>query len=440
MAGISIGGLASGLDTEAMIEGLMRIERAPQARLELRQGRAKAREDALRDISSKLQAASQAAVALRSATLWADVQNVESSNPNAVAARLVAGAGPGGYELEVSQLARAEQRTFDYAPPGSASKITVNGVDVSLEAGATLADAAAAINADKTTGVFAVASGGRLVLSSRETGAANSIAASGSAIVEDASKLKAGLDAVFKIDGVASTSSSNVLTDAITGLELTLKSVTTSPVTVNVGNPAPDDEAIVAKVKAFVTAYNAAVDAIRSRLTEPTVPNPSTKADANKGVLFGDSQLGDLRSRLRQFVDEADMSAMGISTGAPSAAVSASSDSVVGRLVFDEAKLKAALEADPAGVREQLAGSNGFSSAFEGFLAPALGTTGTISDRLGAASAEGKRIGETMSALDVRLQRREDRLRAQFAALESALSRSKSQSEWLNGQLLALSK
>lgn len=439
MAGISISGLASGLDVESLIANLMRVESAPRARLELRQGRAKAREDALRDISSKLQAVSQAATAMGSSSVWADVQDVQSSNAGSVSARLVAGTGPGGYQIEVTQLARAEQRTFDYTPPGSASQITVNGVEVSLGAGATLADAVAAINGNTATGVFAVASGGRLVLSGRETGAAKTIAASGGDIVEDATKLKLGLDAAFSVDGVASTSASNVLSGAVPGLELTLKSVTAAPVTVTVGNPGLDEEAIKSKLKAFVSSYNAAVDAIRSRLTDPQVPQPSTQAEANKGVLFGDSQLSGLLSRMRRFLDDSGLRSLGVSTGAPGGAVSASADSVVGHLVLDEAKLSAALEAEPAAVREQLAAPKGFSASFAGFLAPTLGTSGTISGRLGAVSAESKRLSESMTALNARLQQREERLQAQFAALETVLSRSKTQSEWLSGQLAQLS-
>lgn len=89
-------------------------------------------------------------------------------------------------------------------------------------------------------------------------------------------------------------------------------------------------------------------------------------------------------------------------------------------------------------MREKLAGGKGFSTSFEGFLAPTLGTGGTISDRLDAASAESKRLSESMTTLNARLQQREERLQAQFAALETVLSQSKSQSEWLSGQLAQL--
>ena len=249
MAGITISGLASGLDVESIITKLMEVERAPKARLEQRQGQAKARGEMLHEIQSKLQAVSEAAGGLRSVGVWDEVQSVQSSDSSKVAARRLTGTGPGGYQVEVTQLASAEQRTFAFTASGSASTLTINGATIELGAGATLVEAASKINASSETGVYAVASGGKLILSSRTTGAAGTISASGATIEEEASKLKAGRDAEYKIDGVAATSSSNVLTEAVPGLELTLKSLTSGPVTVTVGNPEPNKEEIKTKLR-----------------------------------------------------------------------------------------------------------------------------------------------------------------------------------------------
>lgn len=432
MATVALGGL-SGLDTESIITKMMEVERAPKTRLERRQGQAKARGEALKEINSKLQAVSEAAADLRSVGIWGDVQSVQSSNDSAVSARLLSGTGPGGYQLEVSQLARAEQRTFAFSQSAVASTITINGVAVELGANATLEETAAAINSKSETGVYAVASGGKLVLSSRKTGAANTISASGSTIAEEAAKLKPGLDATFSVDGVAGTSSSNVLTEAVPGLELTLKSTTSGgPVTITVGNPEANKEAIASKLKAFVSAYNSALDSIRSKLTEQRVPSPNSQAEANQGVLFADSQLSDLTSQMREFVSESGLSALGISTGAPSATVSAESDSVIGHLVLDESKLQTALETEPTATRKL---AEGFSSSFENLLSPTIGTGGSMAGRLEAVSTESKQLSEQMSALTARLEQREEHLRLQFATLEAAISKSQSESAWLKSQI-----
>ena len=437
MAGISIFGLGSSLDVESIITKLMQIEGAPRARLELRQGQAKAREDALREIGSKLQAVSDAAGDLRSVSLWSDVQAVQSSAPNSVSVRQLSGTGPGGYQVEVTQLARAEQRTYAFTAAATPSQLTINGTTVELGANATLADAVAAINANSETGVYAVASGGQLVLSGRQTGAAGTISAGGTTVAENVAKRKVGLDAAFSVDGVAETSASNVVTSAVPGLELTLKSLTFGAATVTVGNPGPDSEAIAAKLKAFVTSYNSAVDAIRAKLTDPRVPQASSQAQANHGVLFGDTQLNGLLAQMRQFVNGSGISALGVGTGAPGAPVSAGSDSILGHLVLDPAKLGTALTAEPAAMKK-LAG--GFAESLSGLLAPTIGSSGTISGRLGAAGSESKQLSESMTALNTRLAKREERLHAQFAALETTLLKSQTQSSWLSGQLAQLPK
>ena len=60
------------------------------------------------------------------------------------------------------------------------------------------------------------------------------------------------------------------------------------------------------------------------------------------------------------------------------------------------------------------------------------------SARLGSPAAETRRLGDNMLALDTRLEKREERLRIQFAMMESALSKARSESEWLSGQLAGL--
>ncbi len=435
MAGIALSGLASGLNTEAIITKLMEVERAPKARLETREGQVKARGQMLGEIQSKLQSLSDAAGALRSVGVWSEVQSVQSSDSTSVSAKRLSGTGPGGYQIEVTQLARAEQRTFAFTAGEAASQLTINGATVELGASATLEEAAAAINGNAETDVYAVASGGKLILSSRTTGAANAIAASGATISEEAEKLKVGRDAEYSVDGVAATSSSNVTTEAVPGLELSLKSLTSTPVTVTVGNPEPNHEEITSKLKAFVSAYNAALDAIRSRVTETRVANPKSQAESNRGVLFGDSGLNDLLSQMRNFVSESGLSALGIGTGAPSKNVSSESGSVIGRLVLDESKLESALEAEPVAIQKLV---GGFSESFEGLLTPTLEPSGTMATRLEAVSAETRQLSESMTTLDARLEQREERLHMQFAELEAALSKSQSESQWLTSQIEGL--
>src|SRR5215208_6807925 len=105
MAGISLGGLGSGLDTDAIVSQLMAIERQPRARLERKQAAAQARQDALRDIATKLKTLKTAAQALASAGSWAPTQDVASTDSARVGARAAGSIAPGTYDVSVQQLA-----------------------------------------------------------------------------------------------------------------------------------------------------------------------------------------------------------------------------------------------------------------------------------------------------------------------------------------------
>jgi flagellar hook-associated protein 2 len=449
--GVGLTGLASGLDTESLVAQLMQVERRPRLRLELRESQVEARQAGLRDVLSKLKGLGSAAADLRSVTLWTDTQTVESADSTKVAARRTAGAAPGGYLVEVSQLARAEQRTYDFTSSSSASSITIDGVQVDLEANATLDDAVRAINSAAGSPVYAVDVGGQLVLSSRQTGAANGFVATGGTIAEDAAKAKAGLDATYSVDGGPPlTSASNVVADAIPGVELTLKGVTATDVAITVGAPGPDKAKVQEKVKRFVEVYNETVDLVRAKLGEQRVANPTSERDAVKGVLRGDPLLTSILSSLRIALTEAtagnpddldELSEIGITTGTTTGSGTVSQTAIAGKLALDEAKLSAALESRAGDVQRLLGGVtgvDGFAQRFESLLDPATSAGGTIDQRLTEATSQLDRVRDGMAALDDRLELRERRLRAQFAALERLLSQSQSQAGRIASQIGSL--
>ena len=97
--GISLTGLATGLDTEAIVEALIAIERQPRVRMQQREEAIKARQTALRDIATRLRNLKNAAADLRSVALWADTQTVSTNDETKLSARRISGAGPGGYQV-----------------------------------------------------------------------------------------------------------------------------------------------------------------------------------------------------------------------------------------------------------------------------------------------------------------------------------------------------
>src|SRR3954464_481773 len=125
---INFGGLASGLDTNTIVDQLMAIERQPQNRLKLRQGQVDTRKNALNDVMTRLKNLRLAAADLKSPTLWLDTQSVDVNDTTKVAATRTGGAGTGGYQVTVTQLASASQHWYSYPPaaPGSDNTLTFN--------------------------------------------------------------------------------------------------------------------------------------------------------------------------------------------------------------------------------------------------------------------------------------------------------------------------
>jgi flagellar hook-associated protein 2 len=447
-----LGGLVSGVDTSSVVEQLMALERQPLVKKERQQKLAEARQDALRDISSRLRNLNYAAADLRSAALWAPKQAVESSDPTKASVRWVAGAGAGSYELNVTQLARAEQRTFSYRPGAADSTLTVNGRSYAVTAGATGESVIDLINNDSQSTVFASKVGEEIVLSSKETGAASTITvtstAPGSDWAEDVSKRRVGRDAQYSVDGVAKTSAKNVVSDAIVGVELTFK--VAGATTVSVGGPSVDQDAVKEKVRAFVEQYNSTVEFVRSKLTEKKVTDPETDSDRQKGMLKSDPLLSSVVGRLRSTLMEAvggnpatmdQLVEIGISTGAATSSGTVSADALAGKLVLDETKLTQALTSDLPSVKRLLAGDatvKGLGERVEDIVKPNTDTGGAIDERIKTLDGEVSRIRTAMEDIDRRLADKEKRLRAQFAAMERALSSSQGQQSYLSSQLAAL--
>ncbi|HEY0632805.1 MAG TPA: flagellar cap protein FliD N-terminal domain-containing protein, partial [Thermoleophilaceae bacterium] len=233
----SISGLASGIDTSTIVDQLMAIERQPQTRLKTQVTISAARKTALSDIQTRLKNLQLAAQDLKSVTLWSNTQSIDVNDPTKAAVSLSGPAGTGSYQLNVGQLARGSQRWYSYATPSSDDTITFsNGHTTTITAGSDIDAAVLAVNSDANAPVYASAvtdaqSGTKyLVFSSRTTGAtASAFTASASSLAEDGSRAVGGLDANYWVDsGAVKTSPSNVVTDAIPGVSVTLKGVTTS--------------------------------------------------------------------------------------------------------------------------------------------------------------------------------------------------------------------
>ena len=458
MAGIQLGGLASGMDTESVIAQLMQLEAQPASRMAQQKKVSEAREQALKDILSRVKNLQTAARDLKSVATWADTQIVESSDATKISATRVGGAGPGGYSISVSKLAAGDQWTYSYAAPAADTTLTIRDTAVpsnviqtiELKAGVSIDDAIMQINSASDGKVYAVKVGDQLALSSRTTGAAAAFTVDADPSLTAGTRTRTAEDAVYSLDGgvTTKTSASNVVKDGIAGIEFTIKTLVpdSSPVTLNVSNPGADTNAVKEKLKKFVEQYNSTLDLIRSKLTEDRVKDPKTDADRAKGSLRNDSMLNGIVRQLRTSIGAAfdtgtssmdQLAEIGISTGAASGGQS-TADALAGKLVIDDAKLTAALSTSPLTVRKLLGGTadvEGIGNRLDTLLDTYAKSDGDIDKRVKSADKEQKRYDDQIANLNRRIELKAAMLRAQFAAMESAISRSQSQQSWLSAQL-----
>jgi flagellar hook-associated protein 2 len=429
---ISLGGLASGIDTDSIVTQLMAVEGQSKTRLQLSDAKAKARDSGLSDLATKLGALRDAANALKTSTTWGNVQRTTSSDPARVSVSAASGAAPGPRSIEVTALAVTSQHAFGYTASSSPQTITVGSFALAVAANSTATTVASAINDRSDSPMSAVVAGGKLVFTSRTSGAGGDFSVAATPLLaEDAGYARAGSDASYTIDGIPKTSASNVVTDAILGVDLTLKATTTAPVSIAVTDPGPDTDAVKAKLTAFVSAYNGAVDFIRGKLSEDRVKNPSTAAEAAKGLFAGDTMLSGVLTSMRAQVG--DLAALGISTGAVTGSATVSADAIAGKLRVDDTKLTAALTGNRDALHTALTGLGGRVSDV---VTPVAGARVTAARA--SVTAERKTLADAMTRTDVRLADKEKRLRAQFAAMESALAASQAAQSQMAAQLSSL--
>ena len=220
---------------------------------------------------------------------------------------------------------------------------------------------------------------------------------------------------------------------------------------INVGPPGPDTKAVQDKVKAFVDTYNSTIDLIKGKLEEQTVKEPKSSSDYAKGALRGDPALQSVLSNLRNLTSDViagnpaeydRLSDIGVGVPRASTTGTSSADALAGKLTIDTEKLTAALTADPNAVRRMMggiSGVDGFTQALGAVLEPlSKASTGTLAERSSMIERDIARIKDRQTQMDKRLELKEERLRKQFTAMETALSNSQSSMSWITSQIAGL--
>ena len=440
---LQVTGLASGLNTNSIIQALVSVQQQPITHLTNQQSGLTATNQQLTTIQTALRQLMANAKTLGSPQLFANAQTVTSNNPSVVSASAPSGVGAvvGGYQVAVTSLASASQRTFTYSSQSSANQVTIDNTPISLAANATAQDFVNAVNSSSADVWATVTDTNTVVLSSRQTGdlGSNFISVQSNPALTQVGTGTKGTDAAGTVNSTPFSSHTDTVTNAIPGVTLTLNGTTGSggAVGVTVGAPGPSQQSIQTAAQAFVTSYNSVLDQINTQLNQ----TPSS-SDPTKGTLYGDPALRGLLTSMRQAMYAAGAGLpssmaspldVGISTGKGFAASAA--DAIAGHLMVDANALTTALQNNPSGVQQML---KSWSQSFSNAVNAQAGAGGAIDLRIQSDTTRISQLGNQINSMQSALKDKQLQLQKQFAAMEAALSQGQSTSSWLTSQINAL--
>ncbi|MDQ0822697.1 flagellar hook-associated protein 2 [Arthrobacter sp. V4I6] len=436
--GISLDGLASGLDTTALINSVMQVEAIPQTLLKNKSYDLQSMVSALQGLNSKVAAlATQATAAAKPGAM--DLYAATTSSDKVVATTTSA-AKAGSIDFQVNKLAQTQVTVTPKVNavtgwPYTTMTINSGGVDYTIEPlTSNLDDVVTAVNA-AGAGVTAskVAVGGgeyRLQFAATKSGEAGAFTISDPGTTF--TTVKTAQDAEISLwPGTAAAqtvkSSTNTFTDLLPGVSITAKEVTATPVTLTV---ARDDAGITKLASDLVSGVNGIFSLVASKTAVTSTTNTSGTS-TTAGIFAGDSAV--------RSVNQSILSAASLPVGTPPRSPSEIGISITktGTMEFDEKKFAAALAADPAGTAAKV-------QEIATRIAAAATTAsdkydGTLTKKITGQESEVRDLANRISDWDTRLESRKATLQRTYSGLEVALSNMQAQQSWLTAQLGGLS-
>ena len=241
--------------------------------------------------------------------------------------------------------------------------------------------------------------------------------------------------ALFKVDGISFDKPTNTITDAIDGITLNLVSAQSADdiaagktVNVTVG----EDRGLVrSNLQKFVDAYNKLIQTT-GELT--AVVQVGEGKQPVTGPLLGDTSIRNLLTGVRK-----EMTQLGESGGFGSLAELGITTGKDGKLSLDASKLDAALV---GGGYEQaaefLAGEDGLMSRLSAVVSPYVSSGGVLDERQKGLQGTISNIDKQREALNLRIEKVQARLYAQYNAMDMLVGRLQKTSESLANQLASL--
>ncbi|MBD3813463.1 MAG: flagellar filament capping protein FliD [Betaproteobacteria bacterium] len=398
------------------------------------------------------------------------------SDPSVFSATAGSTAVPGNYTVEVSKLAQSQSLvaagqasstaaigngtattvTFDFGTIGGGTltngvysgaaftsngngtaSITIDSTNNTLEG---IRDAINSASMGVTATIVNDGSGTpyRLALTSGSSGASNSmkITTSGGdgsigsllgydpASTQNLTQTIAAQNADLTVNGIAITSASNTVSEAIQGVTLTLTNTTAAPASLTV---ARDTTAINTAASGFVDAYNALASQIKSRSAY------ATNGSAG-GALAGDGTLRVMQDQLRGIFNTP--ASGGTLTSLAEVGIAFQKD---GSLSLDSSKLNSAISANFSDVTNLFSSSTGFATRLADWAQSTLDPGGLIDTRTQSLNKYVQDRNDEIDRLENQMTALQKKYTAEYTNLNLLLSRMNSTSTYLTQQLSSTS-
>jgi flagellar hook-associated protein 2 len=460
MPTVSYSGIASGIDSSALIESILSTRR--RSSIDPLKNRITELTDtnaAFSQISSLLNNLNSAVGAFRTVNGGAVAKIGTSSDETTVIASASESANPGTFSITVGQLAKRATQSFSntFATSDAVINSGIAGTEeertVSFTVGNGGSAETVAIVVDGTTtaeqfvtefneqsnnaqaalinvGTSASPSY-KIVVTSSKTGLAEGeiVTSVGTALTGflTAAAVDQAEDAEFTVDGIAGTitRSSNTFSDLFTGVNLNLQDTGTATITVGT-----NQSEVVNRVQAFVDAYNelrayiAENDAIIQEQDGSNVKNIF-------GPLTGTAIDENLLSSLRSAFSAASISGGGVNVLAD-LGITTQRD---GSLSLDSDVLSQALSDEPDSVQNILANLGETLGAVDGTIAQFTRFNGILGQARSSNESQISSLNSRIANVEGQLSKQEEALMRQFARLEAITGKLQSQQQALAGLL-----
>jgi flagellar hook-associated protein 2 len=453
MSTISIGGLATGLDTNSIIIQLMNLERVPEQLLQANQKTNTSKISEYQKIEDALSSLQAVVQGFNTRESFSSLK-ITAENSSLLTATATSTSTPGTHTVQVVSLAK-NQRQVSTGVASDTSLVfntgsftisngTVSPVTVNIAEGQnSLQGITSAINSSGANVSASIINDGtnyRLVVTGKDTndytldfsGLTNAPAGGTGALTLELlgpsdPTYQAGSPAQLVVDGVTMTKTANTVTDAIQGVSLNLLAEGTTNVTI-----VTDTDAVTEKIQKFVDTYNSVIKIVNSEF----VYNSDTK---KAGVLSGESTVRSIQQQLRSLLGG---SVSGVNGAINSlASIGIKSDSKTGTLSIDSTKLADALNNHYTDTVDFFTYNTGGSTTFptnqygiaeqfnkiietmvHPYIADGLSDNGLIEVRKKGLSKANSDMDKQIESIEERITRMQENLQKQFSAMESMVS------------------